>query len=93
MKRIGILVVFVLSINMIYAQQGDTLLVERGRSGKIEFARFNTNENCLNHDFHKINMISKIKNPANLENLIKIPVLTKKKCIFANHIKINKSLK
>ena len=29
----------------IYAQQGDTLLVQRGRNGKIEFARFYSDEN------------------------------------------------
>ena len=29
----------------IYAQKGDTLLIQRGKSGKIEFARFTINEN------------------------------------------------
>ena len=32
----------------------------------------------LNHDFHKINKIIKILNPANLKNLNKIVVQTKK---------------
>jgi len=33
---------------------------------------------CLNHDSHKIFMISKIKNPANPKNLNKILVQDKK---------------
>ena len=29
----------------VFAQQGDTLFIQRGKNGKIEFARFKKNEN------------------------------------------------
>jgi len=44
MKRISFLMVFALSINMIYALQGDTLDICR-ENGKVRFASFAVNSN------------------------------------------------
>jgi len=43
--KIVILFIATLMCCSIYAQQGDTLFVQRGKNGKIEFARFSANEN------------------------------------------------
>jgi len=44
-KTVSFFIAFGLYLPLLYAQQSDTLFIQRGENGKVEFARFAVNEN------------------------------------------------